>query len=127
MRKIAAFKAQLPFCEDTDRYYVFLKQQLLKSEPTLYVVSQRKRINTQDGIMYTLRIVQDIEIPDLEPIAECWINSVLIYLWRDHCWTIAVNRHGQPIIKNDKGPHALMISTPQNKTIIIHKIGTSQV
>lgn len=136
---VNAFKAKLSFA-DTDGYLIFLKRHLLELNPKYYVVSQRKKIKTSDGIMYALRITEDVEIPDLEPIAECWINSTFIYLWRNYCWTIAVDRRGQRIIKYDKlnditssslfggglqSSKAPYGSRPEqrNKTIIIHKVG----
>ena len=128
MRQIKAYKAQLSF-EETDKYHVFLKQHLLQLNPQYYVVAQRQRISTPDGIMYALRIVQDVEIQNLEPIAECWINSMFIYLWRDHCWTIAVDKYKRPIIKNDRVviQQKRLRPEPQNKTIVIHRVGISQV
>lgn len=127
MRSIKAYKAQLSFGE-TDKYHVFLKQQILNLNPQYYVVSQKQKIITDDGIMYVLRIVKDVEIPNLELIAECLINTSLIYLWRDHCWTIAVDKYQRPIIKYDQDKTRKRLQHEScNKTIIIHRIGTSQV
>jgi len=128
MREIKAHKTKLSFGE-TNRYHIFLKQHLLQLNPQYYVVAQRQKIITPDGVMYALRIVQDVEIQNLEPIAECWINSTLIYLWRDFCWAIAVDDRQQPIIKNDRViiPQKRLRPEPQNKTIVLHRVGISQV
>lgn len=131
MRKIKAFKARLTFGE-TDRYYIFLKEHLLELNPKYYVVAKKQKVMTEDGIMYAIRIVQDIEIPDLEVIAECRINSMFIYLWRDNCWAIATDKYQRPIIKNDNNNINLVSKRKLhheqcNKTIVIHKVGVSSI
>lgn len=94
-----AYKKNYRFLSTTraEKYSLFLKQKILELDPKFYVVTNRKRVITPDGEMFTLRITTDIECPDFEPIAECWINGSDIYLWRDRCWGIAVDETGKEV------------------------------
>ena len=77
--------------------------------------------------MHALRIVQDIEIPKFEIIAECWINSTLIYLWRNYCWAVANDKNNIPLIKTEQKFIDINLKTPKNKTIIIYKINNLKI
>ncbi len=116
---------------NSEKYRIFLKQNLLKLQPRYYSVSGCKRIDTTDGIMYAVSIIQDIENPALEPIIEAFINDEYIYLWRDHCWAIAVDKEGSRIVtQSDCDPDILNIAIPEkayDKIMVIHRIGLDTV
>ncbi|MHA1290926.1 MAG: hypothetical protein ACTSPB_26375 [Candidatus Thorarchaeota archaeon] len=107
------------------KYALFLKSRILQLNPKFYSVGGRKRILTPDGVMFVLHITKFIESPDLEPIAECWINGSYIYLWRDKCWGIAVNKNGEQI----QEPRIKMPDRNKliEKTSIVFQIGTDDV
>lgn len=122
---------------DSERYRIFLKKNLLRLNPRYYSIAALTSLQTPDGPMYAIQIVAEIADPNMEPIAECWINDQYIYLWREHCWTIAVDDRGNEILKEDFPHHSgsfggtvqvgkakLDIAPPAcNKTMIIHQIG----
>lgn len=138
MKKI--YRKQYDF-GDPEKYRMFLKRQLLKLNPRYYSVASFKKIETSDGPMYAVRIVLEIENPGMEPIAECWINDQYIYLWRDYCWTIAVNDKGNEVLNEDysnhpEEPFSFAVKVPGqskldiapkpcNKTMVVHRIGGS--
>lgn len=78
-------------------YLRFLQKHLLDGSPNFYCVLSKKKVDTQDGTMYAVRLGLDINDPSYEPIAECWINGQLLYLWRDYCWAIAINDAGEAL------------------------------
>lgn len=133
--KKKAFKKNYGFLSDqrAEKYSLFLKENLLKLKPKYYVVVSRKRILTPDGVMYVLCITTDIEFPNYEPIAECWINGSDIYLWRDRCWGIAVDEKGSEIKRYTNKPGFNIASPTQaqtnltNKTIVVFPIGVDPV
>jgi len=123
-----AFKNDYSFI-NPNKYRLFLKSNLLRLNPNYYSVTQAKSIQTTTGPMYAVRIVLEITNPDLEPIAECWINNEHIYLWRDQCWAIAVDKdkkliciYDDMVIVAAAGP-INVIPPPCNKTMVIHPIG----
>lgn len=133
MPKKKAYRKDYRFLSTTraEKYSLFLKRNLLSLNPKYYVVVSRKQINTPDGVMYALRITGDVEFPDFEPIAECWINGSDIYLWRDRCWGIAVDEKGKEIKKLDEVPLGIDVKTvqtkPINKTVLLFPIGVDEV
>lgn len=81
-----------------ESYDCFLKQHVLGLEPGFASVITAKGVDTIDGIMYVVRIVyNEIEDPNFEPIAKCWINGEDIYVWRDRCWAMGVDANGHPV------------------------------
>jgi hypothetical protein len=131
-----AFKKKYDF-GDANKYRLFLKRHLTKVVPRFYGVAACRAVDTTDGPMYALQIVLDIENPNFEPIAEAWINDEFIYLWRDHCWAVAVDKQGCKIVKEDYcsgDPFANMvindintIPVPCNKVLLVHRVGLSEV
>ena len=126
-----AYKQKLWFLTDTrsEKYLIFLKKQILKLEPKFYAVVHSREITTPDGKMYALRITKDIEHPGFESIAEGWINNQFIYLWRNHCWGISVNKDDKQMIQYDDRTTIPIEFRPDylNKTILIFKIGLDEV
>ncbi len=118
-----------------EKYRLFLKKNFLTLEPTYYSVASCTEVDTVEGPMYAIHIVSGaLENPELETIAEVWINDEFVYLWRDHCWGIAVNKDNHPIITSKKpqwsmtasvGKKTIINQRPQtcDKSILIHKIG----
>lgn len=125
-----AFKQRLGFLTASreEKYLLFLKQQILGLEPKFYVVVHKRRVLTPDGEMFVVRITTDIEHPGFEPVAEGWINGRFIYLWRDHCWSIAVDDNNKQIIRYDDPVNADDIhSSYCNKTLLLFKIGIDEI
>jgi hypothetical protein len=142
-----AYKKKYDF-SNSEKYRLFLKKHLTKLTPRYYSVASCRQIHTVDGPMYALRIVTgEIENHNLEVIAEAWINDEYIYLWRDHCWAIAVDKNSQRILREDRlfdeefcgtaagfggqvtGSAATInvAPSPCNKTMVIHKVGTESI
>ena len=133
MKKI--YKKQYNF-GDPVKYRIFLKAQILKLNPRLYSVVCSRSIDTTSGPMCALKLITDIANPNLEPIAECWINDQFIYLWREHCWAIAVTSNGQEVFtytsfdepKAHQQKNKFDIAPkPCNKVLVIHKIGDEPI
>lgn len=133
-----AYKQKFGFLTDSmsEKYLIFLKQQILKLEPKFYAVIHNREITTPDGKMHALHITTDIEHPGFESIAEGWINNQFIYLWRNHCWGIAVNKSDKQMIQYDnrsinpitiKGFGLELRSSYLNKAILIFKIGIDEI
>ena len=124
-----AFKKDYGFLSDrrAEKYSIFLKDNLFKLKPKYYAVVDRKRIITSNGVMYALCIKTDIESPEFEPIAECWINGSDIYLWRDRCWGIAVDAKGNEIKKCINKPGLQVQTSLVNKTVLVFQIGIDQI
>lgn len=136
MKTIKAYKEKFLFA-DSDRYNIFLKQHIFKLNPNYYIITQKKKIMTEDGMMYVIRIEKDIEVCNAEPIIECYINAKLIYLWNDCCWTIAKDKHGRKILRHNQDSAEAQALTSAlgeirfkpttvariNKTIVIYRIG----
>lgn len=136
MAKKKAYKKSYGFLSTTraEKYSLFLKENLLNLNPKYYVVVGQKRVNTPDGEMFALRITTDIEFPNFEPIAECWINGSDIYLWRDKCWGIAVDEEGKEIKKLERitklvvtGDLDTARQKPINKTVLLFPIGVDEI
>jgi len=140
--KKKAYRKTYRFLSKTraEKYSLFLKKNLLDLDPKYYVVVNRKRVDTIDGVMYALRITTDIECPGFEPIAECWINGSHIYLWRDKCWGIAVDRNGKEIMRycdvdssqirqrlQAENSPEMQRKLYYNKTILLFPIGVDKV
>ena len=136
--KKKAFKKNYGFLSEqrAEKYSIFLKKNLLNLKPKYYVITQCKKIITYDCVMYALCITTNIEFHNHEPIAECWINGSDIYLWRDRCWGIAVDKNNKEIVqiaKTAKTPFSLLANamtvqtTTINKTILIFPIGVDEV
>ncbi len=124
-----AFRKDFPY-QNPERYRLFLKKQFVTREPRYYSVAYYRKVETPDGPMYAMKIVQGLENPDLEPIAECWINNEYVYLWRGHCWTIAVDKANNRILNlhREEGLYeASLLPSACDKTIIVHKVGTDAI
>lgn len=126
-----AFKKKFDYASP-EKYRLFLKKQLLNLAPRYYSVVSEHEIETTDGTMVAVRIVYDqIENPNYELIAEVWINDEYIYLWRDQCWTIAVDKDNQRICQMQSTSTKMMHGSskftvapePCHKTMVIHQIG----
>src|SRR5262245_43595221 len=83
----------------SNNYLMFLKKNLLANDPYYYGVAAARLVDTREGPMYAIRIIEDIENPEFEPIAECTLNGRFYYLWRDRCWAIANNFSNCPILQ----------------------------
>lgn len=119
----------------SEKYLAFLKKHFKESNPNFYSVAAKRRVNTEDGIMYAVRLDIEIADPTLEPIAESWINGHYFYLWRDLCWCIAIDEDGRDLAHSVQGYIGEAVgrisvnpkSKPCNKTLIIHPIGRDPV
>jgi hypothetical protein len=116
-----AYKKHYRFLSPTrsEKYSLFLKQKILELQPKFFVVVKQRTVNTPHGTMFALRITTDIECPNFEPIAECWINGSNIYLWRDRCWGIAVDKNNREIASTE--------SITDEKTILLYPIGVDKI
>ncbi len=131
-----AFKKRYVY-SNPEKYRLFLKKRFTQLEPRWYSIAYYQEVETSDGPMFAVKIVQgEIENPHLEPIAEVWINDEYVYLWRDHCWTIAVDKDNKPICKLPEGKAWHMVFDPDqftlppkhcNKVLILHRIGSQTV
>ncbi len=142
-----AFKKKYDYASD-EKYRIFLKKKFTTLTPRYYSVVAAEEVDTCEGPMVAMKIVTDeIENPNYEPIAEVWINDEYVYLWREHCWTIAVNKNNERIYQMQDRWHDLMTKgrqvfsaqtiinpdkftiapSPCNKVILIHKIGHEPV
>lgn len=127
-----AYKRKFDYLDKTQskEYLSFLKRHFVGGNANFYSVAKQTKLNTPDGIMYALNLVTELNNPDLEPIAESWINGRILYLWRDQCWVIAKNKFGRDIMKlrnsqflsyaNLDNPR---LSSPRNKSLIVYSIG----
>lgn len=134
------YKKQYPY-SNQDKYRIFLKNQLTNQTPRLYSVVTADEIETVSGPMFALHItIDEISNPNLEIIAEVWINDDYMYVWRDQCWTIAVDSNNFPAWKSpksDRNESSWQVSmkhggftiapAPCNKVLVIHKVGTQPV
>lgn len=130
MRNVIAYKTQYSFAdtpEKAERYRVFLKQHILELSPKYYGVTDVQRVLTPDGVMYAIRLVPELADPSYEIIAECWVNNVHIYLWRDTCWMIAVDKHRGLIVNSKLSQHteSTTIEHDRIKTMIVFEVGGS--
>lgn len=142
-----AYRQQYSFASgsDAEKYEIFLKQQILRLKPNFYGVAHKKKIQTQDGPMFAVHLSTAIEDPNLETIAECWINNQIIFLWRDRCWAIAAGIDGKqllhrivkkPITQEFLANAAAATNTDfdtinkikwQDKTVVLYPIGTDPI
>jgi len=123
--------------KNPEKYRLFLKKQFTTLKPHFYSVAYYRRVETTDGPMYAVKIVPEgIENPELEPIAEVWINGEFVYLWNDHCWAIATNDKNRPICEYSNGAYSLDPyefsgvdgpPLPCHKVMLIYRIGTDPV
>jgi hypothetical protein len=132
--------------DNPEKYRVFLKRHLIKLSPRYYSVASWRRVETVDGPMYALKIIMDaVDNPNLEVIAEAWINDEYIYLWRDHCWAIAVDKDNRSVLKEEHtADEELCIAAfggqliggcgtvnvapfPCNKIMVVHRIGNETI
>lgn len=96
-----AFRKRHDFAQtNPERYLIFLKEHFTKTTPTFYSVSSKKKVDTKDGIMYAVDLVEDIENPSYDAIAKCIINGESVFLWNDHCWGVAVDKNGNEIARS---------------------------
>lgn len=127
-----AFKKKYLY-SNQEKYRLFLKRKFTTLTPNWYSVSSYTEVLTVDGPMFAVEIIQnEIENPSYEPIAEVWINDEYVYLWREHCWTVAVDKNNKPICKLPKGEPWWEIFGPNqftlppracHKILLIHRIG----
>ena len=97
-KRIKAYKKHFSFAlTDQNKYLQFLKNHFQQTEPRFYSVVARKQVQGIDCKVWIVTLDNDIENPNNEIIAECTINNEKIYLWRDHCWGIAVDKKGNPM------------------------------
>lgn len=126
-----AYHKRFDFVTDSGKYLLFLKQNLKNINPLFYSVAYCREVKTTDGPMYAIRIITELDDPSLEPIAECLINNQFVYLWRNHCWSVAVDQNGSELIRmgtiNEGLPFIYKKSQPCHKTLLIHKIGTEPI
>lgn len=122
------FRQQYDF-GNSDKYRIFLKKNILSLNPRYYSVSEHCEVTTVDGLMHAVKIITELTDPSFEPIVECIINRQFIYLWRDQCWAVAVDKHGDKIIMEENNKDYGINATPEqcNKTLIIHQIGTDPI
>ena len=126
----SAFKPEIGFLGGEEKYQLFLKKHMLDLEPKYYAVVHNRKIDTPSGVMIVLHITTDIEHPGFEPIAEGWINGRFIYLWREHCWGVAVTSSEKQIINYDD--HKLKFQSTHHdlhlsKTVLVFKIGSDKI
>jgi len=132
---IIAYKAKYSFAdtsEKAERYRDFLRQHILELSPKYYGVTDVQRVLTPDGVMYAIRLAPELADPSYEVIAECLINNVHIYLWRDACWMIAIDKRRNLIVKSKLSQYVKNTDEPITKiehdhvkTMIIFEIGES--
>jgi hypothetical protein len=92
-------KRQYNFTVNPDKYQKFLADHLLELNPTFYGVKAKQSIDTIDGEMRIVHLIDETADPSIEVIAECFINGQNVYLWNDQCWLNAVTNNGDPIVR----------------------------
>jgi hypothetical protein len=96
----SAFRKCHDFAQtNPERYLIFLKEHFTKTTPIFYSIVSKKKIDTLDGIMYAVELIEDIENPSYDAIAKCIINAESVFLWNDHCWGVAVDKAGKQIAR----------------------------
>lgn len=106
------------------KYSLFLRDKIFNLEPNIYAVIAAKSIETTHGIMYMVSISSShLESPDNEPIAEFWINGHNIYIWKDRCWGIAINKYGKEVVM----PNNELNPTNSRKTMVLFQIGEDKI
>lgn len=115
------------------KYGLFLKQNFMNFQPRFYVIAAKEPVETTGGLMWGIKIVQDIENPALEPIAEVFINNEYVFLWRDQFWRVALNKDLHKIVRyvdpNERINHMLQqewfkdIPPTCNKLLLIYQVG----
>jgi len=123
---INARKQEFVFSHDPESYEIFLKKHFTRYKPTYYSVVSKETVDTEDGEMYRLEIVKTIEDPSYEIIAECRINNQMVYLWNDHCWTLATANGKLLISKTVSIPH-VGSKKPLSAKIVIYRVGIDKV
>lgn len=122
-----AFKKDLPYA-NPDKYRLFLKQKFTTLTPQFYGVVAVQRIETADGPMYAIKIDPDaISDPTKDSIAEVWINDEYVYLWRDHCWMVAVDKNNAPLSQRLTLNEFTAVPRSCNKVLVVHRIGSLTV
>ena len=104
MRNVIAYKARYSFADTpakAEKYRAFLMEHILELSPKYYGVTDKVKVLTPEGVMYAVKLVKELDNPEYEIIAECWVNSVHIYLWRDKCWMQAVDKERRPIVNSE--------------------------
>lgn len=125
-----AFKKRYLY-SNPEKYRIFLKKVFTTQPPRWYSVAHHQEVETADGPMQAVKIVLGmIENPALEAIAEVWVNGEYVYLWREYCWTIAVDKNNAPICQsdwNDTSGEFTITPPPCHKTMLLHQVGSSTV
>jgi len=139
-----AYKPKFGYLND-NAYLLFLKKLLLSATPIFLGVVAKCSISTPDGPMYLVHVVDNgIDDPSFEPIAQCIINQQYIYLWRNRCWGVAVDKYnrlaGNKIYKSNGTELTEPLLAPFNYhfrgklnvgcwecTLILYEIGTHEV
>ena len=123
---VIAYRARYSFAntpEKAEKYQVFLKDHILELSPKYYGVAESQKVSTPDGIMYDVKLVEELGNPEHEIIAECFVNNSYIYLWRDKCWMVAVNTNDPKLLLEQRWvrtePYAGM------KNMVLFQIGES--
>lgn len=116
------------------KYLHFLKSHFEEGKPHFYSVASSEPITTPHGDMYAIKIIEDLENPELEPIAECWLNGYYFYLWRASIWTIATDKTGKAVLRNyfttsqwSEVNDCSHPATRGKKVLIIYKLGDQDV
>ncbi len=129
-----AFKKRFDFAStNPERYLIFLKEHFTKTKPRFKSVLSKTRVDTVDGVMFAVDIVDDIENPNLDTIAECVVNGETIFLWNDHCWAVAVDKDEKEIISCRYFGEFILTGDANNKivmektTVLLFQIGLDPV
>lgn len=117
---IKAYKIRFPYA-DPDKYALLLKQKFMFCEPRFWVAVRIQEIVAVDGPMFALRYSDDLELPNGEPIGECMINGLQVFLWRGFSWLTAVDAHGASTRHEALGGRSI------SGTMIIYKLSETKV
>lgn len=113
--------------EEAQKYELFLRDNILKLNPKYYGVIVAQAIKTNDGPMCLLQLTTELDDPGLDIVAEGYINSQYVYLWRDIVWTVALE-HNKILARAHNSFHSMNYQgvseiSPNGMVIVIYPIG----
>lgn len=117
--------------EAAKKYELFLRDNILSLNPKYYGIVDYQAIRTWDGPMCTLGLTKELCDPNLDVIAEGFINNQYVYLWKDVVWTTAREQNAsaarstiQPfVLPTDIRVELLDTNYTTNLVIVIYPIG----
>jgi hypothetical protein len=105
-----------------ERYRFFLKRFILDNPPKYYSAEVIETVETLDGPMFKLTLINDLTDPNLEPVGEVKMNGEYWYLWRNCFWAVAEYTDKTTCrlrIKESHDPY----SPTKSVVLVVHNVG----